>query len=184
MGHRDAGIYQAYINKQIQYDVQATFLGCPSADALFKSLTYVGQDTNPWAPKAIADLTNNSLKTHPLIVELCQWRDALSKATRELYRILKNAQALRSEEYKLYMQAASDLENQKKTLKREKQKEIWLNFFNRIKTKDLRQQLALSAVSLSKEEWKPEPVEYSLEQKCVTEFLCQHHSELMLQEKL
>ena len=158
--------------------MQAAFFGRPSANALFKSLTYVGWDTDLWAPKAVADLTNDFLKTYPLIVELCQWCDALSKATRELYGTLKNAWALRSEEYKLYVQAASDLENQKKTLKREKQKETWLDFFNRIETEDLRRQLALSAVSLSKEEWKPEPVKHNLEQKCVTELLCQHHSKL------
>ena len=70
MGHIDAGIYQAYINERIQCDVQAAFLGRPSADALFKSLTHVGRDIDPRAPQAVANLTNDSLKTHPLIVEL------------------------------------------------------------------------------------------------------------------
>ena len=91
MGYIDAGIYQAYINKWIQCDIQAAFLRRPFTNALFKSLTYISQDINLQAFKAVADLINNSLKTYPLIVELCQWRNTLSKATRGLYRTLKNA---------------------------------------------------------------------------------------------
>ena len=91
MGHKDAGVYQAYINERISCDVQAAFLGRPSANALMKSLTHVGRDIDPRAPKAVADMTNDSLKTHPLVVELRQQRDALSKETRELYGTLKNA---------------------------------------------------------------------------------------------
>jgi len=64
-----------------------------------------------------------------------------------------------------------DLENYKKTLKKEKRKEIWLNFFNIIKIKDLRRQLALLAIGLNKKKWKPEPVEYSLKQKRITKLL-------------
>lgn len=164
--------------------MQAAFLGRPSADALFKSLTHVGRDIDPRAPQAVADLTNDSLKTHPLIVELRQRRDALSKATRELYGTLKIARAAGSKEYELYAQATSDLEKHKKTLKREKREETRLNFFNTIETEDSRRQLALSAVGLSEEEWKPEPVKHSLERKRVAELLCQHRSELTPQEKL
>ena len=109
--------------------MQVAFLRCPFADTLFKSLIYVGWDIDLQAPQVVADLINNSLKTHSLIVEFYQWCNALSKAIKELYRTLKIAQAVGSEEYKLYTQAASDLENHKKTLKREKQKETQLDFF-------------------------------------------------------
>jgi len=91
MGYKNAGIYQAYINKWIQYNVQAAFLRHSFADALFKSLIYVGWDINLWASQSVIDLTNNSLKTHPLIVKLCQWHNALSKAIKELYKTLKIA---------------------------------------------------------------------------------------------
>jgi len=40
MCHRDAGIYQADINQRVQCDVQAAFLGQPSARALFKAVTH------------------------------------------------------------------------------------------------------------------------------------------------
>jgi hypothetical protein len=33
MNHRDAGIFQAYLNERVRCDVQAAFLGRPSADA-------------------------------------------------------------------------------------------------------------------------------------------------------
>ena len=37
MNHRDAGIFQAYLNERVRCDVQAAFLGRPSADALIKT---------------------------------------------------------------------------------------------------------------------------------------------------
>ena len=64
---------------------------------------YISQGINPQASKAVADIINNSLKTYPLIIELYQQYNTLSKETRELYGTLKNAQVLRSKEYKLYI---------------------------------------------------------------------------------
>jgi len=72
MGYKDASVYQAYINKRISCDVQAAFLSHPSANALIKSLTHISRDINPRAPKAVVDITNNSFKTHPLVVKLRQ----------------------------------------------------------------------------------------------------------------
>lgn len=34
MGHKDAGVYQAYINERVLADVEAAFLGRPSDTAL------------------------------------------------------------------------------------------------------------------------------------------------------
>jgi hypothetical protein len=36
MNHRDASIFQAYLNERVRCDVQAAFLGRPSAGALIK----------------------------------------------------------------------------------------------------------------------------------------------------
>ena len=34
MNHKDAGIFQAYLNERVRYDVQAAFLGRPSTSHL------------------------------------------------------------------------------------------------------------------------------------------------------
>ncbi len=78
MSHKDAGIFQAYINERIQCDVQAAFLGRPSADAILKSVSYMSRDVDPRAPTKLTCHEVDSLKTHPLIVELRERRDAIS----------------------------------------------------------------------------------------------------------
>ena len=50
MCHRDAGVYQVYINQRVQCDVQAAFLGQPSSKALFKALTHMSRHADPRAP--------------------------------------------------------------------------------------------------------------------------------------
>ncbi|KAF2174849.1 hypothetical protein K469DRAFT_685231 [Zopfia rhizophila CBS 207.26] len=178
MGHRDAGIFQAYINKRIQCDVQATFLGRPSADALFKSMTHMSCGVDPRAPTQLADLEINQLKTHLLIIELRERRDSLSKEARRMHKTLKKAEAVGSKIYDLYKQADLDLECTKKKMKREKLLESRAEFFDTIETEDARRQLGLSALDLDEAEWKPEPVEHSLERKRVAQLLCEYPSDL------
>jgi Protein of unknown function (DUF3435) len=40
MNHRNANIFQAYLDERVQYDVQAAFLGRPSANALIRAASY------------------------------------------------------------------------------------------------------------------------------------------------
>lgn len=93
MGHKDAGIFQAYINERVQCDVQAAFLGRPSEDALFKSLGHMSRDIDPRAPTQLTGEHINELKQHPLIVDLRERRDALSREVRREYGTLKMARA-------------------------------------------------------------------------------------------
>ena len=74
MNHKDAGIFQVYINERIQCDVQAAFLGRPSADAILKSVSHMSRGVDPRAPTNLTNNEVNSLKTHPLVVELRDWR--------------------------------------------------------------------------------------------------------------
>src|SRR5271156_3059982 len=93
MNHRDAGIFQAYINERVQCDVQAAFLGRPSADALFKSLGHMSRDIDPRAPTQLTASDIDALKVHPLIIELRERRDALSREIQRTHKTLKNAEA-------------------------------------------------------------------------------------------
>jgi hypothetical protein len=184
MGHKDAGIFQAYINERIQCDVQAAFLGRPSADALFKSISHMKRDVDPRAPTELNDFEVDSLKTHPLIIELREQRDNLSRETRRIHKTLKNAEDTGSKMYELYKQANADLESTKKSLKRSKLKESRIEFFNRIETDDARRQLGVSALDLKQEDWKPTEVEHALqERKRVAALLCNPPSNLTIQGK-
>lgn len=82
MGHRDAGIYQAYINQRVQCDVQAAFLGKPSSTALFKSATHISRYVDPRAPTGPSSTDLDAVKIDPKLVRLRQLRDHLSKEVR------------------------------------------------------------------------------------------------------
>lgn len=103
MGHKDAGIFQAYINERVQCDVQAAFLGCPSEQAIFRSLGHMSRDIDPRAPTQLTNAHINELKEHPLIVESRGRRDALSKAVKDEHGTHKNARAVGSETLTLYV---------------------------------------------------------------------------------
>jgi len=179
MSHKDAGIFQAYINERIQCDVQAAFLGRPSADAIFKSVSHMSRDVDPRAPTKLTNDEVDSLKTHPLIVELRERRDTISREAKRMHGTLKKAEAARSKIFELYKQTTSDLEQAKKRLTREKLQESRAQFFDRIETEDARRQLSLLALDLKEEEWKPSQVQYTLtERKHVAELLCEPLPEL------
>ncbi len=83
MAHRDAGIYQAYINERVQCDVQAAFLGRPSSSALFKAVTHMSRYVDPRAPTELTPTQTNALKADPEIVQLRQLRNRLAYEARE-----------------------------------------------------------------------------------------------------
>jgi Protein of unknown function (DUF3435) len=185
MSHRDAGIFQAYINERIQCDVQAAFLGRPSADALLKSISHMNRDVDPRAPIKLTQCEVDELKIRPLIVELRQRRDTLSKEARTLHGTLKKAKTAESVVYKLYKEADSDLKNAKMNLKRSRLQESRAEFFDRIETEDARRQLNMLALDLKEEEWKPIQAELTLpERRRVAEILCKSPSDLTPQGKV
>lgn len=184
MGHRDAGVLQAYMNERIQCDVQAAFLNRPSADALFKAMSHMSRDVDPRAPSTLTDIEYDQLKAHPLLVELRDRRDALSKEARRAHGTLKKAEATDSKLFKLYNQARLDFDSTKKRLTREKIGVSRSEFFDRIETQDARRQLGLSALDLSEGEWKVEAIRHGPERKKVAELICKNTSGLPHHQKL
>ena len=111
MGHRDAGIFQAYINERIQCDVQATFLGRPSQSIIFKSLGHMSRDMDSRAPTRLTTAHIEELKQRPLIVRLRERKDALYTAVKVQHKTLKKAEEMGSETLRLYREAVQDLES-------------------------------------------------------------------------
>ena len=68
----------------------------PSADAILKSVSHMSCDVDPRAPTKLTDYEVNSLKTHPLIVELRERRDTISQEAQRMHGTLKKAEAVGS----------------------------------------------------------------------------------------
>jgi hypothetical protein len=185
MGHMNAGIFQAYINERISCDVQAAFLGRPSATALLKSMSHMSRDIDPRAPNDMSDADKDALKIHPLIVEFRERRDTLSKEVKREFGTLKKAKAAGSITYKLYQEANSDFGNLKQKLRRTKRNESRKEFFETIETEDARRQLRRVALGLKKEEWQPVKAEHILvERTRVIELLFEPSPRTTPEEKL
>jgi Protein of unknown function (DUF3435) len=68
MNYRDAGIFQAYLNERVYYNVQAAFLRYSSADALIKVASYISHYVNLHTPTELSISNTDALKTYPDIV--------------------------------------------------------------------------------------------------------------------
>ena len=68
MNHKNAGIFQAYINQQIQCNVQTAFLKRSLADALFKIISYISWLANSHA-SIKCSVFMSEIKTHSDIVK-------------------------------------------------------------------------------------------------------------------
>lgn len=56
----------------------------PSADAFFKPISHMRRDVDPHAPTELTDFEVDSIKAHPLIVELREQRDNFSREARKI----------------------------------------------------------------------------------------------------
>ena len=70
MNHRNARTYQAYINENVQIDVQSVFLGRPSAQATMNEFGTMGRRRDPMAPTDLTEAEGETLKRHPSISKL------------------------------------------------------------------------------------------------------------------
>ena len=125
MCHRDAGVYQAYINQRVQCDVQAAFLGQPSSTALFKAVTHISRHADPRAPTEPTADEINALKVDPVIVQLRELRDRLSNEARKEAGTLKKAEAEGTKIYQMYKKANRALHSAKMTARNSAKKVAW-----------------------------------------------------------
>ncbi len=173
MNHKDAGIFQAYINQRVQCDVQAAFLGRPSADALLKTVSHMSRFADPRAPTKHT-ISSSGMKTHPEVVKFRQLRDSLSQEARYAFGSIKNAKAEGSKIHDLYKEARDALQCTKVKLRTATLKESRNEFFDTIDTQEINKQLDLSLLDLNSTEWTPPKVEHCLtERKRVAELLSQ-----------
>lgn len=184
MAHRDAGIYQAYINERVQCDVQAAFLGRPSSSALFQAVTHMSRYVDPRAPTELTPTQTNALKADPEIVQLRQLRDRLTYEAREESGTIKNAQAEGTKIYQMYKKADDALKCAKTKLRKSARQESRQHFFNTIDTIEINKQLDPSLLDLNDKDWEPKTVEHCLEERRqLAELICKELSDLSDQAK-
>jgi hypothetical protein len=153
MNHRDAGIFQAYLNERVRCDVMTTFLGRPSADALIKAAGHMSRFIDPRAPVDLPESEVNKLKTHADIVKLRQLQDSYSQAICEQYGQI--GKSVGTELHAMYQKAKHALKYTRVKLRNSASKEYREQYFNTIDTKEINQQLGLSVPD-------PEPAVYTL----------------------
>jgi Protein of unknown function (DUF3435) len=177
MNHRDAGVFQAYLNERVRYDVQAAFLRRPSTNALIKVASHMSRYVDPRAPTELSDSNLDVLKTHPDIVRARQLRDGLSKDIRAEFGTIKKSKGTKI--HKLYQKAEAGLRREKIRLRRSALQESRKQFFETVETKDVNEQLDPSLLNLDKESWKPEIMEHDLEERRrIAQMLCTEPSNL------
>ena len=163
MNHKDAGIFQAYINERVQFDVQAAFLGRPSADAALKATSHRSRYIDPRAPSKLTDSDKQPLRTHPNIVKYRQLRDSLSAEARRVFGSVK--EAVGTEIHGMYTEASRALQAFKVKLRRGAMKQSRDEFFDTIDTDEIDKQLDLSLLDLEEKDWKPQRVEHQLPER-------------------
>jgi hypothetical protein len=171
MNHRDAGIFQAYLNERVRCDVQAAFLGRPSADALIKATSHMSRFVDPRAPVGLTETQTSSLKTHPQLIQHRALRDSLSKTLRDTYGTIKKAKG--TQLHDLYRKADLQFQNAKARLRASAKKEARQQFFDNIDTQEVNEQLDPSILGLEHKDWIPEMVKHEMaERKHLAEMLC------------
>ena len=185
MGHRDAGIYQAYINERVQCNVQAAFLGRPSDDALYKAVTHMSRYVDPRAPVLPALTEIDALKVDSEIVHLRELRDQLSREVREESGTIKKAEAEGTKLYQLYKKANDDFRCAKAKSLKNATTYTRQQFFDTIDTIEINKQLDLSLLDLNNDDWEPKRVEHDLEERrLVAGLICRSTFDLSEQAKL
>jgi hypothetical protein len=195
MGHKDAGVYQAYINQRVQCDVQAAFLGRPSSTALFKAVTHMSRHVDPRAPTDLSPEEIQVLKADSSIVQLRELRDRLSHEAREESGTLKNAETEGTKIYQMYKQADRQLRCEKAKVLISAKKAARQQFFDTISTIEINKQLGLSQLDVSqldvslldlnKDDWEPKKVEHILEERqIVADLICKETYDLTDHDKL
>ena len=183
MNHRDAGIFQAYLNGRVRCDVQAAFLGRPSADALIKAASHMSRFVDPRAPVDLPETEVTKLKTHADIVKLRQLQDTSSQAIRDKYSAIGKSAG--TELHARYQRARHALKCARVKLRKSASKEYREQYFDTIDTKEVNQQLGLAAPDPESEGWKPGVVVHdSEERRLIAAMLCEQTSGLTEETRL
>jgi hypothetical protein len=166
MSHRDAGIFQAYINQRVQCHVQAAFLGQPSAKALLKAVTHMSRHVDPRAPAGLTAEAAAELRLDPEVGKLKELRDHLSREVQSQSGTIKKAEQAGTKLYQMYKKASDALRCAKQKLVNSAKKCSRTQYFNTIDTIEINKQLEdHTQLGLDADEWTAPVVEHQLKER-------------------
>jgi hypothetical protein len=84
MGHGHSGIFQSYINPDVEFDVQAAYIDEPSQTAVIKAMGNMTLTRDPLAPTKLSLDDAVAINQNDTVVKLRQQRDGLTKAIKEV----------------------------------------------------------------------------------------------------
>jgi hypothetical protein len=134
------------LNKRVRCNIQAAFLGRPSADALIKAAGYMSRFVDLRAPVDLPETEVNKLKTHADIIKLRQKQDNYFQAIRDKYGTIGTSAG--TELHAAYQKVKRALKYTKIKLRNSASTTYRKQYFDIINIKEVNQQLGPTVPNL------------------------------------
>jgi hypothetical protein len=172
MRHRNGGIYQAYINQEVQFPVQLAFWGEPAPEAVLKAATHMSRYVDPRAPNGLNEQQKGAVvDADPEICNIKTLEDDTRTLLIQQFGSLKNAKAQCSPLFRDYEGYQRKRYALRKRLLREAEQTAREKYFDEIDDVEIMKQLDPSFPD-NYEEWQPPEVEHYLpERKLVVDIM-------------
>ncbi|KAK4220389.1 hypothetical protein QBC37DRAFT_445692 [Rhypophila decipiens] len=141
MNHKDAGIYQAYINQRVQCDTVAAFLGRPSKKALISAATHMSRYVDPRAPTETGQQELAQARADSGILQLIELRDMLCREVCLESGNVRQAKKDGTELYGMYANVAAKVTSMNVLIRKVAKKNTRQKFFEEINTIEINQQI-------------------------------------------
>jgi len=141
MNHRNAGIYQAYINQMVQCDTVAAFIGRPSKKALMSAATHMSRYVDPRAPSQGSQQHLEQAKSEYGILQLIELRDMFMREVCLESGSMRQAKKDRTEFYAMYTNVSAKVKSLNVLIRKAAGKHTRKTFFNEINTLEINRQI-------------------------------------------
>ncbi|KAM7210274.1 Protein of unknown function (DUF3435) domain containing protein [Rhypophila decipiens] len=141
MNHKDAGIYQAYINQRVRYDTIAAFLGRPSKKALISAATHMSRYVDPRAPTEAGQQELAQARADSGILQLIELRDMLCREVCLESGNVRQAKKDGTELYGMYANVAAKVTSMNVLIRKVAKENTRQKFFEEINTIEINQQI-------------------------------------------
>ncbi|KAI9765990.1 MAG: hypothetical protein M1840_006997 [Geoglossum simile] len=161
LGHSRSGIFEQYYLTQ-KRDVQSAYIGCPSKDALIRTMGQMSLDRDPRAPKTLTLDQSASIESHPEVKRLQQQKNQLYADLKTTYG--KICKAKGTGVYRTYTNLLSDLRCARQARRTALMEEVIEEWHDSIHTKEVEKQ-AFGASVTEAEAYQIEPIIHTFEER-------------------
>ncbi|KAK4207265.1 hypothetical protein QBC37DRAFT_487614 [Rhypophila decipiens] len=139
MNHKDADIYQAYINQKVQCDTVAAFIGRPSKKALISAATHMSRYVDPRAPTKAGQQELEQARANYGILQLIELRDMLYREVCLESGNMRQAKKDGTELYGMYANVAAKVTSMNMLIRKVAKKNMRQKVFEEINTIEINQ---------------------------------------------